>query len=48
MITLCSRCKIVYKETNWLVINDFNLHLCPNCMFYFKDKIVKELQNDRT
>jgi ribosomal protein L36 len=42
--TICPKCKIVFRCKEWLVINDFHLHLCPECMQETKDKIVKELQ----
>ena len=43
-VTCCAKCKVVYEERSWLVINNFHLHLCTECMQYFQDKIVKEIQ----
>jgi len=41
--TLCTKCRVVYREECWIVIEDFHLHVCPECMQEIKSKIVKEL-----
>ena len=45
---LCVKCGCYYKEENWIVMKELHLSVCPTCLEYFKDKIVKEIQNDRT
>lgn len=44
--TICTKCKIIYREEYYIVIKDFRLHVCPDCMQEIKDKIIKDLQND--